>query len=96
VASVKPLLEIATASSEARGTDGVSFMDRSQPIQQTETTEGAEQRGNRQLLYLAVFWCAALLVALGFRRSSAVYEWMNRVGVFLGLALTLGFFFWAQ
>ncbi len=77
-------------------------MDTSHPTAQTETTEGTEQRGNRRLLYLASFWCAGLIdvvlldATLGFRRSSPAYEWMNRVGIFLGLALTFGFFFWAQ
>ena len=77
-------------------------MDATQPIQEPETTEEAEQRGHRRLLYLLSFWCAGLIdvvlldVALGFRRSSAAYQWMNRMGIFLGLTLTFGFLFWAQ
>jgi hypothetical protein len=57
---------------------------------------------HRRPLYFFTFMGFVLLdivlldAALVFHRRTFAYQWLNRLGVMLGLILTFGFFFWAQ
>jgi hypothetical protein len=71
--------------------------------QQKETADSTAPRVSpRRVLYFFTFMGAAMLdivfldTALLFGRRSFGYQWLNRIGILLGLILTFGFFFWGQ